>query len=33
MPPMWMCAAVAGPVSFENVSFHVSFDPFRVPLN
>src|SRR5215831_10227737 len=26
---MWMCAAVAGPDSFENVSFHVSTAPFE----
>src|SRR5260221_14710899 len=27
---MWMCAAVAGPVSFEKVSVHVSFLPLSV---
>src|SRR5207248_5175905 len=31
--PMWMCAAVAGPLSFAKVSFHVSFEPLSVPLN
>src|SRR5712691_6117621 len=33
MAAMWMCAAVAGPVSFANVSFHFSVDPVSVPLN
>src|ERR1700730_6337104 len=28
-----MCAAAAGPVSFENVNFHFSVVPLRVPLN
>jgi hypothetical protein len=30
---MWMCAMVAGPVSFAKVSFHLSVVPLRVPLN
>jgi len=28
-----MCAAVAGPLSFEKVSFHFSVVPVRTPLN
>src|SRR5713101_3907862 len=30
---MWMCAAVALPVSFEKVSVHFSFLPLRVAWN
>src|SRR4051794_20465846 len=30
--PRWMCAAVAGPVSFPHVSFQVSFVPDSVPV-
>jgi hypothetical protein len=33
LAPLWMCAAVAGPVSFTNVSFHFSVCPLSVPLN
>jgi hypothetical protein len=33
MPPRWMCAAVAGPVSFANVSFHFRDVPVRIPVN
>src|SRR6266849_2254058 len=31
--PMWMCAAVARPVSFENVSVHLSLWPVSVAWN
>ena len=30
---MWMCAMVAGPVSFAKVSFHLSVVPLSVALN
>src|SRR5205807_1882181 len=33
LAPLWMCACIAGPVSFANVSFHFSVCPLSVPLN
>src|SRR2546423_996053 len=33
LAPMWMCAIVAGPVSFANVSFHLSVLPTSAALN